>query len=68
MITVCFNPVCKRELLYLREGRVVQAGQDAGRTGKGRALLAMRRLLSTLRFPVFCKRGYPGARESYPTR
>jgi hypothetical protein len=24
MITKCFNPVCKRELLYLREGRVVR--------------------------------------------
>jgi hypothetical protein len=30
MITVCFNPVCKRELLYLREGRVVRLVKTQG--------------------------------------
>jgi hypothetical protein len=30
MITVCFNPVCKRELLYLREGRVVRLVKTRG--------------------------------------
>lgn len=30
MITVCFDPVCTRELLYLREGRVVRLVKTQG--------------------------------------
>jgi hypothetical protein len=30
MVDVCYNPECKKELLYLRDGRIVRIVHDNG--------------------------------------